>query len=361
MAVLGSRDEPTDAVEDYCRFLGQALSIHDIQLEMARVRWLELGWTKALEEWSEHLAESNATWVLIQYTALAWSRRGFPMEVPRLFRLAKKQGARRAIVFHDAAAYEGRRFVDRIRRATQLFVMRRLAKSADATVLTVRPDNISWLPKNVRDTFFIPVGANLPQPEKAWHLRKEQRSDKLSVAVFSMSTDSVGEEEVRRIAEAMRFASDKLGPLRVSVLGRNSEFGGEKLQKKLVGSRVDVVIHGLVDAEEVVRVLGESDVMLFVRGPVSTRRGSALAGIACGLPLVATAGWETALPLTSAGIVAVPDAAPEGLGPALLRVLRDDAFRASLREKSRRVQAEHFSWEAIAAKYVASLDRMNKR
>src|SRR5438876_214955 len=122
MAVLGSRDEPTDAVEDYCRFLGQALSIHDIQLEMARVRWLELGWTKALEEWSEHLAESNATWVLIQYTALAWSRRGFPMEVPRLFRLAKKQGARRAIVFHDAAAYEGRRFVDRIRRATQLFV-----------------------------------------------------------------------------------------------------------------------------------------------------------------------------------------------------------------------------------------------
>src|SRR5207245_4329352 len=93
-------------------------------------RWLELGWTKALEEWSEHLAESNATWVLIQYTALAWSRRGFPMEVPRLFRLAKKQGARRAIVFHDAAAYEGRRFVDRIRRATQLFVMRRLDRKS---------------------------------------------------------------------------------------------------------------------------------------------------------------------------------------------------------------------------------------
>ena len=51
------------------------------------------------------------------------------------------------------------------------------------------------------------------------------------------------------------------------------------------------VIYFHLTAEEIVRKLGASDVMLFARGPISTRRGSALAGIAC-------EGWETAPPIT---------------------------------------------------------------
>jgi hypothetical protein len=49
IALLGRRDEPTDAVEDYCRYLGQALVAHDIQLEIRRVPWNEHGWAAALE------------------------------------------------------------------------------------------------------------------------------------------------------------------------------------------------------------------------------------------------------------------------------------------------------------------------
>jgi hypothetical protein len=36
-ALLGKRDVPTDAVEQYCRYLGAALQSHDFQLDIRRV------------------------------------------------------------------------------------------------------------------------------------------------------------------------------------------------------------------------------------------------------------------------------------------------------------------------------------
>ena len=54
--------------------------------------------------------------------------------------------------------------------------------------------------------------------------------------------------------------------------------------------------------KDVVRSLTVSDVLLFVRGHISTRRGSAIAGIACGLPVIAFEGPETAAPITEAGL-----------------------------------------------------------
>jgi len=47
--LLGRRDEPTDAVEDYCRYLGQALVAHNIQLEIRRVPWNQHGWRASFE------------------------------------------------------------------------------------------------------------------------------------------------------------------------------------------------------------------------------------------------------------------------------------------------------------------------
>jgi glycosyltransferase involved in cell wall biosynthesis len=80
-----------------------------------------------------------------------------------------------------------------------------------------------------------------------------------------------------------------------------------------------------------------------------------IAAIACGLPLVARAGWETAEPTTSAGVHLLPEGNTNGYGPALLRVLTDNDYRALLAERSRHAQEQHFSWRAIAAKYVSAL------
>jgi glycosyltransferase involved in cell wall biosynthesis len=105
-------------------------------------------------------------------------------------------------------------------------------------------------------------------------------------------------------------------------------------------------------------VLGASDVLLFVRGQISSRRGSAIAGIACGLPVIAQEGSETAPPITEAGVVLVPATAPSEFGPALLRVLSDQAYRASLAERSRNAQQLYFSWSVIAAQYAKALKKL---
>jgi len=66
VALLGRRDEPTDAVEEYCQFLGAALEAQGISFEIERVSWDELGWRKALagmeqrtENWKEGLGPDS--------------------------------------------------------------------------------------------------------------------------------------------------------------------------------------------------------------------------------------------------------------------------------------------------------------
>ena len=48
IALLGRKDEPTDAVEEYCRYLAAALHSHDIQLKIRRVPWEIRGWSDSL-------------------------------------------------------------------------------------------------------------------------------------------------------------------------------------------------------------------------------------------------------------------------------------------------------------------------
>jgi len=78
IALLGKRDEPTDAVEEYCRYLADSLRAHEVQLEIRRVPWEIHGWSEALNALRLQATGWRDTWVLVQYTALAWSSRGFP-------------------------------------------------------------------------------------------------------------------------------------------------------------------------------------------------------------------------------------------------------------------------------------------
>ncbi len=293
--------------------------------------------------------------MLVQYTALAWSRKGFPTRALRLITLLKKRGVRCAVVFHDAGDYRGPRWRDRLRRRVQLFVMRECLRLSDLGILTVPREKLSWVPAKAKNVVFIPVGANLPAPEKAWTQNRHSAIGRVpTVAVFTITGGAPGEREVRWISEAMSYAAGKVGRLRLILLGRNSE-AGEKVRESLKGENVEVDIRGLLPAEEVVRTLGDADVMLFVRAPISSRRGSALAGIACGLPVVGREGAETGLPVTEAGVVLLPEESTSDYGAALVRVLSDESYRASLAGRSRNAQERYFSWTAISRKYAQVL------
>jgi len=355
VALLGRPDEPTDAVFEYCEYLGGALNRQGIPLELFRVRWFELGWRSALRGLRNKIAASPKASFLVQYTALMWSRHGFSWRVLSVIRLLKKSGARCIVMFHDSEEYLGSCLVDRLRRKVQIYTMRKALQLADLAILNVPPENAPWVPAGSRKAVCIPVGANLPSPERGWSQSKASRRERPFVVVFSLSGGRVLEQEVRTISEAVVYAGEKLGALLLVVAGRNSEAGGLLLKEKLAGTRVEVTAYGLLGGEELVPLLGSCDVMLFVRGPISSRRGSAIAGIACGLPIVGREGWETGWPLTEAGVVLLPrDRKPE-YGQALVRVLSDRSYARSLAERSRQAYLRYFSWDVIAAQYLEAL------
>jgi glycosyltransferase involved in cell wall biosynthesis len=362
MAILGCREEPTDGVQDYCCYLRDALANEGVNLTLTQVRWAEIGRKASRRELLEAVKGKQNTLFLLQYTALSWSRRGLALPAVGILKLLKKNGARCAVVFHDPDGYAGNRGVDRFRRGIQRYAMKRLVRLSGLAIFTLPRDKISWLPANTQNFIFIPVGANLPAPERAWEEKRSSTGSKAVVVVFSLSDKPLLAKEVRQIAHAVRNAAKQVGPLQVVVLGRNSESGGEELRLALAGSLAEVRIVGVVSADEVVRVLGTSDVMLFARGPISSRRGSAIAGIACGLPVIAEEGSELAPPITEAGVVLVPEeSVPEGFGAALVRVLSDPTYRASLAQRSRDAHSRFFSWSVIARQYAQALRALGAR
>jgi glycosyltransferase involved in cell wall biosynthesis len=354
VALLGCRDEPTDAVEEYCRYLGNSLQAHDIQLEIMRIPWSESGWPRALRDFQKSVAQLQVSWFLLQYTALAWSRRGFSWRFLKVLQLLKKNGAHCAVVFHDVEAYYGDRSIDRLRRIVQLRTMRQALRLADLSIFTVPLQKITWLRDAPQNAVFIPVGANLPSPERAWKKPETASSDVPTIGIYSVAGGSIN-AEAKIIAETAAYLADQLGPIRIHLFGRNAPLAEPALRESLLGKPVDLTVRGILPPDEIVQLLGCCDVLFFQRGPISSRRGSAIAGIACGLPVVACEGSETAPPITDAGVVLLPLGATSEFGPALLRVLSDPAYRAQLAECSRQAQTNYFSWEAIAVRYTQAL------
>src|SRR5579859_4213987 len=97
IALLGRKDEPTDAVEEYWHYLGGALRAHGFNAEIARVAWNEHGWASALDELRREANKWHGQWVCAQYTALQWSRRGFPLRFLQVLDILRRSGARIAV------------------------------------------------------------------------------------------------------------------------------------------------------------------------------------------------------------------------------------------------------------------------
>jgi glycosyltransferase involved in cell wall biosynthesis len=352
IALLGRKDEPTDAVEEYCRYLGAALTIHEIQLEIHRFPWEKIGWPQAFTELEKSALAWRNQWVLVQYTALAWSSRGFPLRFLRVLKLLKSAGARVAIVFHDVESFPGSRVLDRLRRAVQIRTMRKALPFAGCAVFTVAPEKLTWLVAKPVNAVFIPVGPNLPIPV-AGVLAASNTVP--TIGVFSITGGEAGTRETTLIVGAVSKAAEQIGKLRLSIFGRHAELRENELRHDLKNVPVELSVEGVVDPDQVVKKLSVCDLLLFVRGAISSRRSSAIAGIACGLPVIALRGAETAAPVTEAGVILIPSEDPRMFAHALVQVLSDATLRAQLASRSRAAYQTHFSWPAIAARYAQIL------
>jgi glycosyltransferase involved in cell wall biosynthesis len=138
-------------------------------------------------------------------------------------------------------------------------------------------------------------------------------------------------------------------------LGRGSAESADLLRQALSGSRVEFEALGVLTAVEVSKVLADADVSIFVRGPISTQRGSAIASIANAVPLVAYARPNLPVPLAEAGVLGVPYPQGEELAQATVRVLTDEQLWCDLHDCSRSAHAKYFSWEAVASRFLEVL------
>jgi glycosyltransferase involved in cell wall biosynthesis len=339
----------SDGVEDYCIFLSRALEARGIELKQERVPWFENGWIGALIWLVREGAAWRGKWVLLQYTALAWSRRGFPFFAVAVVAILRRTGARVAVVFHDPKRQGGPRWIDGIRGECQDWVLRELYRGAATTIFTVPLETVAWLPKDDAKAAFIPIGANIPEcVTRRSPLPEDQQK---TVIIFGVTGSPVMEREVEEIVWVMRESSKKVGKLRLVVIGRGALEAREQLVSGLQVDSVEIVVRGVLPAEEIAREFGRADVLLFLRGAITHQRGSAMAGIASGIPIVGYRDGTIVGPLAEAGIEWSPWRDRDNLVCGLARVLSDPSRWLELHECNVEAQKNWFSWSRIADLY----------
>jgi glycosyltransferase involved in cell wall biosynthesis len=357
IALLGRKDVPADGIADYCGYLGQNLAKHDIELEVVRVEWVERGWLGALAELTRRSKGWPGIWVLPQYTAMGWSNRGFPIGALACAAILRLRGVRCGTVFHEPWGITGPGLIDRIRGAFQNVTVRTLHLLGEKSVFTIPLHTVPWLSKGDTKSAFIPLGSNIPESATNRSATRVKNNEPSTVAVFCLSESPYGEREVNDIASAMRVAASGGTKMRVVFVGRGTPEARKTIEQAFAGSGIEVCNHGLRDATEVARLLSEADVMIAVRGRLYLRRGSALAGVACGLPIVGYSGAATGTLIEEAGITLVPFGDHQALGMAVRDIVTNAELWQEMHEKNLSIQKRYLSWNVIAMDFVSHLSR----
>jgi glycosyltransferase involved in cell wall biosynthesis len=343
-------------VADYCSLLSEAFGEHGIESAVDRVAWDEVGWGQALWHLWRKSAGWKGDWVLVQYTALMWSRRGFSWQFLLVVGALKIRGARVAVVFHDVHPFAGKRLVDRVRRACQLSVMRWAYLLSSRAILNLPLENVPWLLSQTTKARFIPIPATIPPTSSSTRLEEREAEAKV-ITVLGITDGGDISKEVSDITLAAKRAAEHLPRVRLVTVGRGSAESESKFRQALKGSAVEFRALGILSAEEVSQVLASADVALFVRGRISTQRSSAISSIAHAVPLVAYADPFLPAALAEAGVVGVRYPDGERLAEATVRVLTDDRLWQGLHQRSRLAHEKYFSWDVVASRFLEVLGR----
>ena len=332
--LLGAQDHPTDGVRDFAECLAVALRARGVETSVTQLAWDEMGWRRAMSA----LRGLEGT-VLLQYTHLAWSRRGFPFGAWHVFRAVQRTGARAGVVLHDPSPFGGARLRDRVRTGVQRAVVRRLARHSSPIFSTLESQVVPVLEGIEPAPEFLPAGSNVPTAPVGLRTDHEFR-----VAVFTITKRDA--DEARMVAAIMTRVAERVSSVRLTVFGRGAA-EAEAVLRSVLGP-VPLTLFGVIDAQEIARILAGSDAMLFVRGAASSRHGTIVAAIAHGLPVVASEGQETGPAIHRAGVVLFRAGDIDDAAEKFVRLAMDPAYADGLRRLQRSAHDEVFSWSRIA-------------
>ncbi|MEX0990757.1 MAG: hypothetical protein WD004_00600 [Actinomycetota bacterium] len=352
----GMRHEPADGIWNNSGRLAEALQRKGHDVTRVEVAWNTRGWKRALGDLRRDLS-GGCDWVVLPYTPLLWSRRGFPWRVYLVTRAVRRSGAGLVVHIHDPLVSTGPRLIDRVRAAFQTFVVRRLSRSALRLFVSIQPGSIPWMDGSLRArTVVVVTGSAIPTDagrHSGWV------KDRLRVVVFGVSPRREA-QEMGDVATVLRTLKEGGVAVHLTLIGGGADRGAALLRDDPGVRGIEIEDRGIASEHAIDEVLAASDVLLFVRTGVSSRRSTVIAGIAHGLPILGYETAETGPPVTEAGVVLVPEGSAKDLADATLGLARDPAWAAALGARSVAAAEGAFSWDRIAGVVLRGLEEADR-
>ncbi len=320
--------------------------------------------------WQKVRAEAEA-WkadiINIQYQTAAYGMHPAINFLPLWLR-TRGEGVKTVTTFHDLRLP----YLFPKAGAVRRWVTAALIRWSDAVIVTNREDErILATYGGHRHRALIPIGSNIaPQPpqgydRQAWRARRGVRPYETLLSYFGFLNDSKGGETLIRVLARMR---DMGHPAKLLMVGgkvgtsdpTNVAYA-EKVERLIaeLGLNDAVLWTGFTAPEEVTANLMASDICLLpYRDGASFRRGSFMAALAHGLPIVSTLpAVETPELRQGENILLAPPDDVEALAQRVLTLMADQDLRRRLGEEAR--QLSHlFEWEHIARETLSLFARI---
>lgn len=310
--------------------------------------------------WQKVRAEAGA-WkadiINIQYQTAAYGMHPAINFLPLWLR-TRGEGVKTVTTFHDLRLP----YLFPKAGAVRRWVTAALIRWSDAVIVTNREDEriLATYGGHRRQTL-IPIGSNIaPQPpqgydRQAWRARRGVRPDETLLSYFGFLNDSKGGETLIRALARVR---DTGHPAKLLMVGgkvgtsdpTNVAYA-EKVERLIaeLGLNDAVLWTGFTAPDEVTANLVASDICLLpYRDGASFRRGSFMAALAHGLPIVSTLPTvETPELLHGENILLAPPDDVEALAQRVLTLIAHRDLRRRVGEGARQL-SKQFDWHTIS-------------
>lgn len=248
-----------------------------------------------------------------------------------------------------------------------------LARTSDAVISTNDEDYRRLSTWGLRELSLIPIGSNIPTTppagydRAAWRARLGVDQDSLLLSYFGFLNESKGGETLIR---ALAFLPNAKLIMVGGQVGASDPTNRAYLAsiKKLIGESglaSRVIWTDFVPADEVSANLIASDIcVLPYRDGASFRRGSFLAALAHGLPVVTTRGTEEQNPegilpalRDEVNVLLLPPDDASAIGRAVDRLSQQPQLRTKLSDGAQAL-ATFFTWDRIARRHLELYERL---
>ncbi len=300
----------------------------------------------AIGRWQQPTREPQ--WLVLQYNPFGFGRRGWCPWVPHTLRRIRRHQPhlRVATMFHETMV-PAWPWKFAVMHLWQSRIFRQVCHLSDvAFVSTTR-----WQPQVFRahphlPCHHLPVGSNIPLDETPRHVARQQ----LGLPAEALVLGIFGSAHISRQLDWIAAAAQEVGKTGQKVIVAHVGPDSAKICHAMPG--LQVRSFGEQPANQVGMHLRAMDVLVapFSDG-VSTRRGSVMAGLQHGVPVVTTASAWTDRMLNHAGnegllALACEDAADFAATTAerLPQLLRTQGIS----QRAAQYYQNHFAWDAIA-------------